>query len=331
MRPSGVAVVLALAVGADAFVGPTVAPSRGSMYMSSKDAGAAAFKIQTAGVSPAALDLKGMTVKLGVDALSEFQGRRSSILGQNPEKETVELTMNRFNNLYKRPVIPFYRTTLYELVQTTHLAVTDATFMYTHFFAYGFVYAFDAIFKGYPVENEYIAFFEAAARSANLDPDKIRKDADLLKAYMTSGKTEADFDRAIESPKDGDVVEQELAAIKAGSAFLPERYFSFGLCKTMEALGAEVNWESIKRFCNKLGLEETRTQLDWDLLERTTRKLSDVETLMKQVEIREKKRLAERLEAKAKKAAEAAAASLAAAAPEKAEPKADKQPAPSMA
>ncbi len=25
--------------------------------------------------------------------------------------------MKRFNNLYGRPVIPFYRTTLYELVQ----------------------------------------------------------------------------------------------------------------------------------------------------------------------------------------------------------------------
>jgi hypothetical protein len=39
------------------------------------------------------------------------------------EGEPVEATVNRFNKLYQRPVIPFYRTTLYELVQTTHLAV----------------------------------------------------------------------------------------------------------------------------------------------------------------------------------------------------------------
>jgi hypothetical protein len=31
--------------------------------------------------------------------------------------EPVESTMKRFNNLYGKPVIPFYRTTLYELVQ----------------------------------------------------------------------------------------------------------------------------------------------------------------------------------------------------------------------
>ena len=38
--------------------------------------------------------------------------------------------------------------------------------MYTHFFAFGFLYAFEAVFKGYPVPNEWVALFEAAARSA---------------------------------------------------------------------------------------------------------------------------------------------------------------------
>lgn len=46
--------------------------------------------------------------------------------------------------------------------------------MYTHFFAFGFLYAFEAVFKGYPVPNEWVALFEAAARSAKLDPEKIR-------------------------------------------------------------------------------------------------------------------------------------------------------------
>lgn len=46
--------------------------------------------------------------------------------------------------------------------------------MYTHFFAYGFLYAFEAVFKGYPVPNEWVALFEAAAKSAKLDPDRIR-------------------------------------------------------------------------------------------------------------------------------------------------------------
>jgi hypothetical protein len=46
--------------------------------------------------------------------------------------------------------------------------------MYTHFFAFGFLYAFEAVFKGYPVPNEWVTLFEAAARSAKLDPEKIR-------------------------------------------------------------------------------------------------------------------------------------------------------------
>ncbi|KAM3569152.1 hypothetical protein VYU27_008739, partial [Nannochloropsis oceanica] len=109
-----------------------------------------------------------------------------------------------------------------------------------------------------------------------------------------------------------DPIEKEIAAIAKANTFLPERYFSFGLCKTMEAVGVEVNWDSIKVWCGKLNMDESRTQLDWDLLERSMKKLGELELLMKQVEIREKKRLAERLEEKAKKAAEMAAASLAA-------------------
>lgn len=39
----------------------------------------------------------------------------------------------------------------------------------------------------------------------------------------------------------------------------------------------------LQTWTNKLGLDETRTQLDWDLLERTVKKLGEVEILMKQV------------------------------------------------
>ena len=58
-----------------------------------------------------------------------------------------------------------------------------------------------------------------------------RRDAEALKAYMASGKTQEDFIRAIEAPAAGDVIEAEIAKIAQGKAFLPERYFSFGLCK----------------------------------------------------------------------------------------------------
>lgn len=100
---------------------------------------------------------------------------------------------------------------------------------------------------------------------------------------MASGKTQEDFIRAIESPAAGNAIEEEISKIAKSKVFLPERYFSFGLCKTMEALGVEVNWDSIKAWCGKLGMDETRTQLDWDLLERSTKKLNEIELLMKQV------------------------------------------------
>lgn len=90
---------------------------------------------------------------------------------------------------------------------------------------------------------------------------------------MKSGKTTEDFLRAIESPSDGqsvpsastcpvcidlcadkavsimmctDPIERDIYMVKTGKTFLPERYFSFGLCKLMEACNVEVTWESIK-------------------------------------------------------------------------------------
>ena len=72
-----------------------------------------------------------------------------------------------------------YLPRLHIHIQTAHLAVTDASFVYTHFFAFGFLFAFETVFKGYPVPNEWVALFEAAAKSAQLDPEKIRKDAEV--------------------------------------------------------------------------------------------------------------------------------------------------------
>ena len=70
------------------------------------------------GIRPSSLDLSDMTVKLGKEALEKFQEKRKSMAAvADAAHEPVESTMKRFNNLYGRPVIPFYRTTLYELVQ----------------------------------------------------------------------------------------------------------------------------------------------------------------------------------------------------------------------
>lgn len=65
----------------------------------------------------------------------------------------------------------------------------------------------------------------------SLPPSFSRRDAEALKAYMASGLTEADFLRAIESPAPGNAIEEEISKIAKSTAFLPERYFSFGLCK----------------------------------------------------------------------------------------------------
>jgi len=57
--------------------------------------------------------------------------------------------------------------------------VFDPNFVYTRFFAHGFVFAFDTIFKGYPLAGEWEAFFVAAAQAAKLDPEQLKKDSEV--------------------------------------------------------------------------------------------------------------------------------------------------------
>jgi len=54
--------------------------------------------------------------------MQDFQKRYSELVrSDDPNNEPMEKTMNRFNSLYMRPVIPFYRSVLYDLVQVSSI------------------------------------------------------------------------------------------------------------------------------------------------------------------------------------------------------------------
>lgn len=222
----------------------------------------------------------------------------------------VETTVSLFVAEYKKPIIPFYRTITNEILQINHLALFDAKFKYTPIYALGYITAFDSYFKGYPVPGEAQRLRDSAAKALGLDISKLEADANTVLEWA-KGKTAQDYLAAIESPAAGDAIGQMLSEIKKTEGFLADRFFTFGMFRLMEVIGAEVNADSISVWFKALGLSEFKPQLDFDLYSLSLKKLQDVELMMKAVEIREKKRLAERLEAKAKKAAEAAAESLA--------------------
>merc|ERR1711871_1143522 len=104
------------------------------------------------------------------------------------------------------------------------------------------------------------------------------------------------------------------------------RVWAVGLFKMMNMAGVEpISNEVLVKWATAIGLDKSNfavLESDYDLYSSSLTKLRELEQLFKEIEIREKKKLAERLEAKAAAAVKAAeeAAAAAAGTPEPVEP-----------
>merc|ERR1712087_411685 len=169
--------------------------------------------------------------------------------------------------------------------------------------------ALDLMLKNYPEPEVGGRIVSSLFKCIGYDEAEIRAEAEGLTAWA-EGKTKEDIEAVIESP-DSSPLGLAVKQAKDDEFWMYSRYFGLGLLKVMEKVGIDMDKDEVYPvmedwMTTKLGKSHLTACNDSDMYFRVKDKLDMMETMMKEIEIREKKRMAERLEQKAEAALRAA-------------------------
>lgn len=202
-----------------------------------------------------------------------------------------------------------YKNTVTDIVGTTHLITVGARFKRDPIWSLGLVVSLNVLLKNYPERDVADKIEESLFKAVDLDEAEIRAEAQTILDAVKDMSRE-DVEAALSGEGSSPIAAIANAA-KADNYWQYSRYFGVGLVKVMEEVGIEMDKDVVYPIMETWMKEkmEKKSQLacnDSDFYFKVKAKLDLMETMMKEIEIREKKKMAERLEEKAELALKAA-------------------------
>ena len=201
-----------------------------------------------------------------------------------------------FYSVYTKPILPQYKTFIADLMAMTFIQTVDSRYEYDALHAFGICTQYYTVMKGYPMSDEIDIIFNTMMKAVGLDPQLIRDDA---KRYLTTIKEGSLTEDDVINSESG-----ELATIfnnvRTNRFFKYTDAWGVGLGRTIELLGGEPNQESFDKWSESLKwVFSGRLMQTWDEFSSDQVRMQGIEAMQKQLQIREKRRAAARLETKA--------------------------------
>lgn len=236
-------------------------------------------------------------------AETPFAKRFAHLKGE--KVKTVGEAFATFTELLGTPINALYKNIMTDIVGITHLTVVSARFERDPIWSLGMITALDLLLKNYPDPDTKTKIVNSLFQSVGLTESEVRAEAAQVSQWVV-GKSQEEVLAALKAETDSPF-QAFVKSAKDDQYWMYSRFFGIGLIAMMDEVGVGMNADDVYPVMESwmkdgVGKSHFTACSDSDTYFKIKNKLDLMETMMKEIEIREKKRMAQRLEDKAEAA-----------------------------